>query len=48
MTAICIACLALVLVGGKLIDPGNVCVCVGSSYRKLMDREIIQGKKKDC
>lgn len=44
MTATYLACLVPVLVRGKLIHHSNVCVFAGSSYRKLMDHEIIQGK----
>lgn len=45
MTATYLACLVPVLVRGKLIHHSNVCVFAGSSYRKLMDHEIIQGKR---
>lgn len=34
------------IVRGKLTHHGDARVFVGSSYRKLMDREIIRGKKK--
>lgn len=52
VTATCAVCPVPVLEKGKLIHHSDVCVFAGSSYRKLMDHEIIQGmkkeKKRDC
>lgn len=42
----CVFCPVPEVVRGKLIHHGDVRVFVGSSYRKLMDHEIIQRKKK--
>lgn len=47
VAATCAFCPVPVVVRGKLIHRGDASVFVGSSYRKLMDREIIQGKKKE-
>lgn len=47
VAATCAFCPVPVVVTGKLIHHGDACVFVGSSYRKVMDREIIQGKKKE-
>lgn len=45
VAATCVLCPVPEVVRGKLIHHGDVSVFVGSSYRELMDREIIQRKR---